>query len=660
MRKTLLTSAILLAFTTVAIAEDTKVLTENWEETLSSSLEKTNVQAGDFLVDLKYSGNGVIINSSITSTKDVALTSENVALYTGKNTITGDTVTVKSTAKKGTAIASYGDHTIKANNILVEAGGDALQGSSDMLGDVSLTATDTITIRSVGPDGEAIQGFKGQFNLQAKKVILESVGGQAIGQRDSGSIMIEADDVEISAYQGGRTDDKLQAVRVADGTLTFKVKNTLKVSDSNAEGTAALGVDGKNGKLVIQAKQATIDGDIDATKGKVQLDGEMIFQGKKAEIAELTGDKATFTITKVNQDVSIGNANKALTLAATGDVNDEVGIDALKNIDLSGTTDGVRLVAHEGMSSNETTAILNSKGELTNVVTKTNSVMSNVLDLVSGSTLSMNRILMNDVRKRMGDLRANEGAHGVWARYDGGKLSGDSNFENDFTTIQVGVDTIPAIGAPRFGVAFAYTTTDTDMKRGGAEMGAFSLAFYGTQFYDNGMFVDLIGRMATADTDVTVDGKKKGSMDNVALSLSGEFGWRFDLTDRIYVEPQAELTYTYVDADTLTLTDSSSYEFASVDSLIGRIGFATGVQCPDKFGDIYVRASAVHEFLGDASVTSGRNIHEIEGEDTWFEFGLGANINLNKNTYVYVDVERTEGAKLEEDWRANVGVRYAF
>ena len=48
-------------------------------------------------------------------------------------------------------------------------------------------------------------------------------------------------------------------------------------------------------------------------------------------------------------------------------------------------------------------------------------------------------------------------------------------------------------------------------------------------------FVDVIGRMAKADTDVAIDGTKKGTLDNVALSVSGELGWRFDVTDSFYL-----------------------------------------------------------------------------------------------------------------------------
>jgi outer membrane autotransporter protein len=178
--------------------------------------------------------------------------------------------------------------------------------------------------------------------------------------------------------------------------------------------------------------------------------------------------------------------------------------------------------------------------------------------------------------------------------------------------------------------------------------------------YDNGLFVDVIGRLAKADTDLTIDGQVKGSMDNLAVSLSGEAGWRFNMTERHYVEPQVEVTYTRVDNGSLQLDNGTTYEFDSVDSVIGRAGFAAGFTCPNKMGDVYVRASVVREFMGDATVRGGKFVHELDGGDTWYEYGIGANFNLNKNTYVYADVERTSGGALDEDWRANIGVRYSF
>lgn len=292
--------------------------------------------------------------------------------------------------------------------------------------------------------------------------------------------------------------------------------------------------------------------------------------------------------------------------------------------------------------------------------TSVNSVMANSLDIASVSSLSMNRILMNDLRKRLGDIRSAPGTHGAWVRYDGGKLKGSNSLKSNFTTVQVGIDTMPSDHAPRFGLAFAYTKTDADMKRGDADMDSYSLALYGTKTFDNGVFVDVIGRAALSKADYTVDGRLKGSADNTALSLSGEIGWRYDVTPMFFVEPQAEITYTYTDADTLKLGGAASYSFDTVDSLLGRAGFAAGLNCPDGWGNVYVHASAVHEFLGDATIRSGVNSYKVNGEDTWVEYGLGANINIGKNAYVYGGVERTSGATLDEEWRAHVGFRYSF
>lgn len=290
-----------------------------------------------------------------------------------------------------------------------------------------------------------------------------------------------------------------------------------------------------------------------------------------------------------------------------------------------------------------------------------NTLMESSLELASAAPLALNRILMNDVRKRLGDIRSAEGSSGAWARYDGGRLSGSNGLENDFHTIQVGVDTQPTADPVRFGVALSYTTSDSDYARGSADMDAYSLAGYGLWLGDNGQFVDVVARLASAKTDMTVDGNKKGSMDNVALSLSGEFGWRFDVANNFFVEPQVEATYTYVDADQLTLSDGSNYEYDAVDSFLGRAGVAFGMKCPNNKGNVYARVSAVHEFLGDKAVTGGNGTaYKLDGKDTWVEYGLGANFNVTPNTYLWADVERTSGGALDEDYRATLGVRYAW
>ena len=313
--------------------------------------------------------------------------------------------------------------------------------------------------------------------------------------------------------------------------------------------------------------------------------------------ADLTAEEGsrtgTITIAEADEnskiDVKLKDAKMERNLTSDDLTAEEAkalmaaGVEAAENV-------GVTSTVEEGMYNDGFR--IDEEGATTS--TGPNSVMQSTLELAAAAPLAINRILMNDVRKRLGDIRTSQGTSGVWARYDGGRLSGSAGLENDFHTIQAGVDTVPV----RFGAA---------------------------------------------------------------LSLSGEFGWRFDVSSLFYVEPQVEATYTFVDAERLELSDGSSYKFNDAHSLIGRAGMAFGMKCPNNKGNVYARVSAVHEFLGDLRVTGGNGaILETDGKDTWVQYGLGVNFNLTPATYFWADVERTSGGVLDEDWRATVGVRHAF
>lgn len=660
MKKTILAGAVVLAFSTLATAQDIEgVQTETIAD--NKPIANTTLNLKD---NAEYTVTGVtnqfgLLNNSPVKGENATLIlnakgngNVNAALGDVGSDINVNRVNISSQEWAIYSSDLGSDHNIDANYVSITSEKkDAIYTDGH---NVKIIGKESINIKNSSDSCISNNGV-GLVSLQGKTVSFDFGSKNAIENIKSGTTKILANEIVIDG--NGSSLEEKGAVMATAGAVELVAENSISVSVGSNDANALYS--STAGKLGISSPETEINGNIQAL-GETQLNGELVFNGNEANVANLTGKAATFTLTKADQEVSITNHNEALTVAATGDLNDEIGTAAFDNLKVSGTTDGVQVVAREGMYAEETTATYDEAGNLSQFVKKDNSIMSNVLDLMSNSTLSLNRILMNDVRKRMGDLRASEGTHGVWARYDGGKFSGSNSFENDFSTVQIGADTAAFLDGTRLGVAFSYTTSDSDMQRGDAEMDAYSLAFYGTKFFENGMFVDVIGRLATIDTDVTIDGNKKGNLDNMAVSLSGEFGWRFDVNLSFYVEPQAEVTYTYLDSDKLKLSSGHEYELDSVDSLIGRLGFATGFKCPNNFGDVYLRASAVHEFLGDAAVHGGTYTLETDGDDTWIEFGVGANFNLNKNLYGYVDLERTEGADLDEDWRANVGVRYSF
>ena len=55
---------------------------------------------------------------------------------------------------------------------------------------------------------------------------------------------------------------------------------------------------------------------------------------------------------------------------------------------------------------------------------------------------------------------------------------------------------------------------------------------------------------------------------------------------------------------------------------------------------------------------SSRNFYDLGG--AWVEYAVGANFNLTDNAYTYVDLERTSGGEVTENWRWNVGFRYVW
>lgn len=355
----------------------------------------------------------------------------------------------------------------------------------------------------------------------------------------------------------------------------------------------------------------------------------------------------------VNDDVA-GDLNELASMITVGD---KTGAEVLKNTDLK---------LESGDVFGETTGTLNENGELEDVKTSVNMNNVRIAEFAMRTPMQIARIESNDLRKRLGDIRSSEGATGVWARYDGGRFSG-GEFENKFNKVQVGADTALAAYGSRLGLSFSYTQGDADMSGMSgisADTDAYSLAAYGMWFGEAGQFADVIGRVGTVDTDLATR-TYKTNYDQLMLSLSGEFGWRFDLTDTFYAEPSSELTYTRVDGETFK-ANSNTLGIDDYDSMVGRIGATAGLNCSQGRGGVYARFGVAHEFMGDGRFTAvnaagtAADPIEVDGKDTWVEYAVGANFNITKQTYVWADLERTSGAEVDEDWRATIGVRHAF
>ena len=273
---------------------------------------------------------------------------------------------------------------------------------------------------------------------------------------------------------------------------------------------------------------------------------------------------------------------------------------------------------------------------------------------------------MNHMQLRLGEIRDAAGYNnGAWARiYNGKDKYGSQDVENKYYGVQVGYDHHLEGTNWIIGGAFSYARGDSTFSTGEGDNHNFTFTGYGTWLADNGLFVDVTGKIGRLSNDITID-HYTSDYDTNAVSVTAEAGWRFALNDIFYVEPQAEMMYGHImSADYRTQTYKADTE--AVDMWVGRLGFQTGLTCPEKKGGVYFRASVLHDFDGDAEtkftgLKSGdtrKVLDELGG--TWYEMGIGANYNVTDNTYLYADFQYANGGEIDTPWHWNLGVRVNF
>lgn len=330
----------------------------------------------------------------------------------------------------------------------------------------------------------------------------------------------------------------------------------------------------------------------------------------------------------------------------------------------------------EGFVSREYTSEL-VKDESGNTVVKEDSVkIGNLNSMVEGmrdlATINLLtwRQEMNSLNKRMGELRNSTGEHGVWARVYTGKVENGSRYDNEYQTYQVGYDKKYTVdnGVMFVGGLVSYSDGETDYDLGHGENYSVGAGVYATWLNNNGYFADVVLKQSRLHNKFDVTNKngnlsQSGDYNNWGTSLSGQYGKRFDLNDKFFVEPSVELTLGRVDDTTYTTSAGVNAHQDTMYSLVGNLGTSVGYKFSDK-GNVYARAALVREFKGDIDTTYSKDgAEERTSEDlsdTWAEFGIGTNYRFAENVNVYLDLQKTGEATVDTKWQANLGFRWEF
>ncbi len=402
------------------------------------------------------------------------------------------------------------------------------------------------------------------------------------------------------------------------------------------------------------------------------------------KVDNLEGTGGTINVAATAKDGAITNIGKLcigqtdadndikLAVNATGinadDISDvDSALTAMKNAVQfsSNTVNSITNTVAEGAVKGAITQTVNADGTTSTVVQEENTKLS-AFRTVSSMGVMAWRHDMNDLTKRMGELRTSPEGIGSWVRLYGSEQEyGRQDVTTKSTSVQVGSDYDVGYGW-KVGGAFTYTDGSSDYANGSSDNKAYGLAAYGSWLHEGGAFVDVIAKYSRlkSDFDMSV---MSGTSKNNAYSASAEFGWYVPFANVAFVEPQAEITYGVVKGDDFTTSNGVAISQKDTKALIGRLGVRTGLHFNENKGVVYARASVLRDFKGEseftASLVSDSSVRSTVKDDiggTYYEMGIGANYKFADNAYTYVDFERQNGGDVKEKWRWNVGFRYVW
>lgn len=370
-------------------------------------------------------------------------------------------------------------------------------------------------------------------------------------------------------------------------------------------------------------------------------------------------------------DVDTGGQDDAVKFNYTGTVSDKLASGSVKaeelfnGISLDNNATPKRITTSDGLWGGA--SVHEKKGdEITSTYSGPSSLITSTTDLALMNGLVWRSQLTN-LSDRMGTLRTMPQAAGAWARYNNGRLDG-RGLEYDYSTIEVGFDA-PVSSNFLVGVSFDYTIGDTDLNVGSADNDVYTLGLYGTYYGDNGGFVDLMAKIGRIDNEYNVAnsaGAEKGDYMMTGAIVGVEAGHRFDLAHNMFVEPQVQLSYSWLRA-TDYATNIRSVDFETIESLVARVGVMGGMKFAENRGAAYLKASYNHDFLGNVdaamyAVNGSGNSAKISDEldDNWVEVSLGVSYSVTDTLNTFLDVGTGFGGDIDQKWRINFGARYAF
>ncbi|WEE16334.1 autotransporter adhesin EhaB [Citrobacter koseri] len=260
---------------------------------------------------------------------------------------------------------------------------------------------------------------------------------------------------------------------------------------------------------------------------------------------------------------------------------------------------------------------------------------------------------------------------GAWVSYFGGSFDGDNgtiNYDQDVNGIMVGVDTkIDGNNAKWIvGAAAGFAKGDMSDRTGQVDQDSQSAYIYSSARFANNVFVDGSLSYSHFNNDLSanmsngqyVDGNTSADAWGFGLKL----GYDWKLGDAGYVTPYGSVSGLFQSGDDYQLSNDMKVDGQSYDSMRYELGVDAGytfTYSEDQALTPYFKLAYVYDDANNDADVNGDSIDNgVEGSAV--RVGLGTQFSFTKNFNAYTDANYLGGGDVDQDWSANVGVKYTW
>ena len=257
---------------------------------------------------------------------------------------------------------------------------------------------------------------------------------------------------------------------------------------------------------------------------------------------------------------------------------------------------------------------------------------------------------------------------GIWAHIGGGQYSYDAqgiDTDTTYTRIQGGYDAKTGSGWTVGGQVSYLRGHDDYVFNGSGKEKAFAVGAYGLKDLGRDQYIQLesqVGRVTNTFTARNEIGESlSGETKANAYTIGAHYGKTVKLQNGVYIEPQAQLSYTRFGGDSFN-AGTMHVDQAGVSSTAGGLGLEIGKTF--GAGSIYTRVGVNHAFSGSVKTTyiSGSTVKSTEQDlkGTWTDLAFGGRYGINANNSLYADISTGLSGDYKAGWSVNAGFTHKF